>query len=252
MQLRGKLSLRTLIGLVLILGAIAAGAFWGGRMLLAEALNRLETLLAVSEATQVSETLQMVHNRLGVLNDYLLWVVMAAFGFLILLLWGVLSLAFSGPVKRWTASAGRASGKAAVEAPVQREEFVRDAEDTGLVLLSLLQKEGRFLDFLNEDLDGYEDHQIGAAVRSVHEGCNKAIRDHVRLAPVMDEAEGGIVRVEEPFDRASVKLTGNVKGRPPFQGTLRHPGWRVIQVSWPSVTSGHDASVVAPAEVEIE
>ena len=40
-------------------------------------------------------------------------------------------------------------------------------------LFAVLQREGRLLDFLQEDLSLYEDGQIGAAVRSIHENCKK-------------------------------------------------------------------------------
>src|SRR5262249_49424094 len=44
-------------------------------------------------------------------------------------------------------------------------------EEGALGLLGVLQQEGRLLDFLEEDLGGYSDEQIGAAARGIHEGC---------------------------------------------------------------------------------
>src|SRR6185295_12303890 len=42
--------------------------------------------------------------------------------------------------------------------------------DAALRLLGALQEEGRFVDFVEEDLGPYSDDQIGAAVRGIHEG----------------------------------------------------------------------------------
>src|SRR5688500_12565958 len=56
-------------------------------------------------------------------------------------------------------------------APVLREA----SPDAALQLLSLLQREGRFVDFIEEDVANYADAQIGAAARVVHEGCRKAL-----------------------------------------------------------------------------
>jgi hypothetical protein len=48
-----------------------------------------------------------------------------------------------------------------------------------------------------------------------------------------------------------VKLSGDVKGSPPFKGKLRHKGWRAKDVRLPTPVEGHDGSVLAPAEVEL-
>jgi hypothetical protein len=118
-------------------------------------------------------------------------------------------------------------------------------------LLALLQREGRLLDFLQEDVDGYSDAQIGAAVRDIHRGCKKALAEHLPLEPVLREAENAQVRVDAGFDPSRIRLVGNVVGEPPFTGALRHHGWRVAKVSLPSPSRATDPSVVAPAEVEL-
>src|SRR5689334_23353693 len=43
-----------------------------------------------------------------------------------------------------------------------------------LRLLALLQREGRLLDFLLEDIQSYPNEQIGVAVRDIHRSCHKA------------------------------------------------------------------------------
>lgn len=123
--------------------------------------------------------------------------------------------------------------------------------DAALQLLALFQREGRFVDFLEEDVSGFADADIGAAARVVHTGCRKALHDHVRLEPIRTEDEGAKVTLEEGFDAALVKLTGNVSGKGPFAGTLRHKGWRAASVTLPTAVEGHDPRILAQAEVEL-
>ncbi len=116
--------------------------------------------------------------------------------------------------------------------------------------LAVLQRDGRLIDFLMEDLTPYADAQIGAAVRDVHAGCRQALQRYVTLAPVLDGEEGAAITVEKGTDPALVKVVGNVVGQPPYRGVLRHRGWRVSRIELPeSPPSGR--LVIAPAEVEI-
>jgi hypothetical protein len=123
--------------------------------------------------------------------------------------------------------------------------------DSALVLLSLLQKEGRFVDFLQEDVSGYSDQEVGAAARVVHEGCQRVLREHLSIEPVRQEAEGSAVTLAKGFDPAAVRPTGNVVGEPPFTGSLVHRGWRAVDVRLPKVASSRDVRILAAAEVEL-
>jgi len=120
-----------------------------------------------------------------------------------------------------------------------------------LQLLSLLQREGRLVDFLTEDIAGAADADIGAAARVVHDGCMKALKEHVELEPIRSEEEGTKVTLQEGFDAQAVKLTGNVQGKAPYTGSLRHKGWRAKKISLPTAVSGHDAAILAQAELEL-
>jgi hypothetical protein len=132
----------------------------------------------------------------------------------------------------------------------KRAERDRASEASALQLLSLLQREGRLVDFLQQDIASFDDAEIGSAVRIVHEGCRKALREHADIVPVRDEEEGARVRLET-YDAAEVKLTGDVKGTGPFIGVLRHRGWRARRLSLPIAVEGYDAQVLAQAEVEL-
>jgi hypothetical protein len=121
-----------------------------------------------------------------------------------------------------------------------------------LRVLAVLQRDGRLVDFLEEDIDAYSDAQVGAAVRDVHRGCRKALRDYLTISPIIEAAEEHQVTVPPDFDPASIRLVGNVNGSPPFQGILKHPGWRVRSVHLPVLpVARDDSSILAPAEVEL-
>lgn len=126
------------------------------------------------------------------------------------------------------------------------------ADGPDLRILSLLQRDGRLVDFLQEEIDAYDDAQIGAAVRDIHRGCRKALKEYLVLEPVLNEGEDAEVTVPKDFDSGAIRLTGNVAGAPPFHGVLRHHGWRVASLNLPKLAGdANGASVVAPAEVEV-
>jgi hypothetical protein len=120
-----------------------------------------------------------------------------------------------------------------------------------LRMLILLQREGRLLDFLLEDVQAYPNEQIGAAVRDIHRQCQHALKEHLVLEPVMTQPEGSAVEVPAGFDPSAVRLTGNVTGQPPFRGTLTHHGWRVKDIKLAPPPEGQDEFVLQPAEVEL-
>ena len=122
---------------------------------------------------------------------------------------------------------------------------------SGLLLLGALQREGRFVDFLQQEVAGFSDEDIGAAARVVHTGCRKVVRQYLDLSPAVPGAEGGPMTVPAGFDAQRIRLTGNVSGRPPFKGTLTHHGWVAGHIRMPAISETIDPRVIAPAEVEL-
>jgi hypothetical protein len=120
-----------------------------------------------------------------------------------------------------------------------------------LRLLALLQREGRLLDFLLEDITAATDDQIGAGVRELHRKSQQVIKEHLTLEPVVAGQEEQMVDVPSGFDPSAIHLTGNVTGNPPFKGVLKHHGWRVKTYKLPGPPPGQDDLVVAAAEVEL-
>ena len=136
-------------------------------------------------------------------------------------------------------------------APAAPAPLRQATPDAALQLLALFQRDARLIDFTEEDLASYADADIGAAARIVHEGCRKVLREHFTIAPVRAEAEGSRISIDAGFDAGAIRLTGNVVGSAPFKGSLSHRGWRVTDVRLPKLASGHDAAVLAQAEVEL-
>lgn len=121
-----------------------------------------------------------------------------------------------------------------------------------LRILNLLQRDGRLIDFLEEEIDGYGDAQIGAAVRDIHRGCAKVLREYLSIKPIHTATEGASVVVDAGFNPAAIRLTGNVAGSPPFRGVLKHHGWKVESVRLPDTLPRAGADpVLSPAEIEI-
>ena len=142
---------------------------------------------------------------------------------------------------------------ASIDRPAERKVPIAQHHREGaLALLALLQREGRFVDFVRDSVDGASDADIGAAAREVHRGCRKVLDQHLSFEPVMPGEEEAKVTVPKGFDPAEVRLIGEAKGEPPFRGTLRHHGWRVVDAKLPQLAEGIDRSVIAPAEVELQ
>ena len=126
------------------------------------------------------------------------------------------------------------------------------ARSEALTLLSVLQREGRLVDFLKEPIAGYPDAQVGAAVRDIHRDCGAALDRIFAIRPVLDQADGSDVEVPTGFDAGRYQLAGNVAGQPPYRGKLRHGGWEATRVQLPHWNgTPAAANVLAPAEVEL-
>ena len=144
-----------------------------------------------------------------------------------------------------------APAKPATPAPPPPAAPVVRTSDGALQILAILQRDSRLIDFLMEDVSAYSDDQIGAAVRELHDQCRDAVARYVTLTPVIDGVEGTYAKAPAQ-DASMVKFVGNVPAKPPAGGTLRHKGWRAVKVELPNLPAKQDATIIAPAEIEIE
>ncbi len=138
-------------------------------------------------------------------------------------------------------------------APPQKPPAAKSpARSEALTLLAAMQREARFLDFMQESLDAYSDAQVGAVVRDVHRDCAALLNRLFAVHPAVPLEEGAETEVPAGFDPGRWRLTGNVTGEPPFHGRLVHAGWEATKCELPTWTGTPTAAkIIAPAEVEL-
>jgi hypothetical protein len=123
------------------------------------------------------------------------------------------------------------------------------AADGAVQILGILQRDARLVDFLMEDISGYSDDQVGAAVRDVQAQSRQSLDRYMKIQPVIDSVEGTYTKTEG-LAATAVKLIGNVPASGKAAGgLLRHRGWKADTVELPATAPG---SLLAPAELEIE
>lgn len=257
-----------------LINAVMVGLFFYiARQVLLGAHQWVDPFLA-ADGTSLPDGMKPVFTNLSQFiveaEHYLLPVFAGIGGGLTLVLWVLVLMQGRSLVDRAYREAGAAAGgptrgtspdrktppvEAGVteQAPATRQaQPISISPQPAVQMLGILQREGRLIDFLQEDLGLYEDGQIGAAVRNIHQGCKDALYSYVDLKPILDESEGNEVTVPMGFDARAIRLTGNVAGDPPFKGIIRHRGWRVAKIELPQATSEQKKDwVLAPAEVEI-
>ena len=188
---------------------------------------------------------------LPVVSTYTLPIAIAAFLVAILLL----ALAFAGRPKANSTSAP-APVAANVPSPVPvtvapPSSAANQAEGEIAAFLALLQEKGRLVDFLMEDVTTYDDAQVGAAARVIHQGCKEVLAEHFSITPVSVAEEGSPVTVPAGYAADEYRLIGKISGNPPFNGKLIHKGWRTDYVKLPRIAKSSRLPTIAPAEVEL-
>ena len=186
------------------------------------------------------------------LEQYFLIIGMPASFLLFVLLVALIRLIYR-PSRDQETVQGKGDSKPEGNRDLESEKARKKAREQRLFLhlISVLQREGRLIDFFAENLDSYEDAQIGAAVREIHATCRRVVEKRLFLKPVIQSMEGETVTIDPGFDPGTIKLVGNVSGEPPFTGVLRHRGWQAGRMEIPTFSGDQDAGVIAPAEVEV-
>jgi Domain of unknown function (DUF2760) len=143
--------------------------------------------------------------------------------------------------------------KAEIAKPMPFPAASNQAEAEIVSFLATLQGRGRLVDFLMEDITTYDDAQVGAAARVVHEGCRAALHEHFKIRSVRQENEGSSVTIPVGYAADEYRLIGNIRGAGPFSGTLVHRGWKTEEVKLPRIlrVDPDRLPTIAPAEVEL-
>lgn len=235
--------------MVICAAGVSAGIYFGGKSLASTFLaDEGQKLLD----QKISDGIALVPI---VLDRFFFWAIpIIVGGFLLFgwLLWLILGFSMTAVFKQ-TDEISQKEGKAKSSKKDFVDHKIEQERKRRLFLhsLSILQREGRLLDFFDEDLTLYADEQIGAAVRSVQEDCKKAIKKYIDPQPIIEAEEGESVTIESGFDVDAITLVGNVAGQPPFQGILKHRGWQAGKQDVPRLSDIQDSGILAPAEIEI-
>ena len=154
-----------------IIGALAVA---GGYLV-------VEKICDLNNGGNTDQMSEMISGWLAILDqgNSCYWAFPIVFVFFILLgilLWAALTASMRGVLEEEKTEGdgrkGQPKKKDFIDQKIERERRQR----LFLHSLSILQREGRLIDFFDEDLSRYEDAQIGAAVRSIQEDCKKAVK----------------------------------------------------------------------------
>ena len=121
----------------------------------------------------------------------------------------------------------------------------------GVFLLSLFQKQGRLVDFLQQDIASFSNAEVGEAARVVHDGCARVLGDYFTLEAIRAEEEGALVSVDTDYNLSEITLTGNLRGSAPYRGELLHHGWKICDQHPPEQLDPKARFIVQPAEIEV-
>jgi len=169
----------------------------------------------------------------------------------------VLALVFITAKSKTTGDPGQASATTPASAPAPLPvkpppPAENQAESEVVAFLALLQEKGRLVDFLMEDVTAYEDTEVGAAARVIHQGCRQVLQEYFKISPVSDAQEGTQITLPGGYATDQYRVVGKLAGEPPFTGTLLHKGWKTEFVKLPRIVSSSRLPSIAPAEVELK
>ncbi|HQL86510.1 MAG TPA: DUF2760 domain-containing protein [Lentisphaeria bacterium] len=150
------------------------------------------------------------------------------------------------------ATAAKPAPDAPTAKPAPDAPAAGSANEAAVYTLTLLQREARLVDFLQEDISPYSDEQVGAAVRKIHADCRRALDKYFHIEPIRREPEQSRLDVPEGFDARRLRVTGRSAGQPPFAATLIHRGWVAAKIDLPQRSQARDPQVICPAEVEVQ
>jgi hypothetical protein len=140
------------------------------------------------------------------------------------------------------------------EQPIALPAASNQAEAEIVSFLATFQERGRLIDFLMDDITTYDDAQVGAAARVVHQGCKAALQEHFEIRPIREEGEGSSVTIAASYPADEYRLIGKISGPGPFSGTLVHHGWKTDSVKLPRIVrvDPDRLPTIAPAEIELK
>lgn len=135
---------------------------------------------------------------------------------------------------------------------VEKKIVEKPLRSDALTLLAALQREARFIDFLQENIQPYDDAQIGVIVRDVHRGCAEVVKRMFNVQPLTEVPEGQKISLDAPVNPQVFQLIGKTPtSSDAVSGTVVHPGWKAESCNVPVWSGTEDAiRVIAPVEID--
>jgi len=250
-----KYSLFSLLSIILWIGVLAGASYYFADQLLCIMSGHIDQMENIKTKPEIEVSLNEIIRLLKDTKEYFLPLLINLFILTALIIWIFTRFTINWAVKSFekqlSLDDNLSKQKKDHSSEKAKKNKKQEDKSKSLLLLSLLQRQGRFIDFLEENLDDFSDEQIGSAVRNIHENCKKVVQKHLGPKSIIEQQEGDEVTIQKGFDTSQIKLIGNVSGEPPFKGILRHKGWRASRYEMPSISSARNPDIIAPAEVEI-
>jgi len=148
-------------------------------------------------------------------------------------------------------SAGRESNSRKTQ-PIHQPQ---PAQNSAITLLATLQRDARLIDLIQEDLDQYQDAQVGAAARPCLKQCRQSLDRILRIEKLIDANENDTVNVPATASAGRYRWIGESSSTDAtsietIPAKLIHPGWQAVSVELPQWNgNADDAQIIAPAQV---
>lgn len=126
----------------------------------------------------------------------------------------------------------------------------RAAQNPAITLLATLQREARLIDLIYENLDQYQDAQIGAAARPCLKQCRQSLDRILKIEKLVAAAENDVVTIPADAAAARYRWIGESPASQAATAKLVHPGWQAVEIELPQWSGKtDDAEIIAPAQV---
>lgn len=124
------------------------------------------------------------------------------------------------------------------------------AQNPAITLLATLQRDARLIDLIQENLDQYQDAQVGAAARPCLKQCRESLNRILKIEKLIDAKENDSVDVPASASAARYRWIGEDVSGGNGSAKLVHPGWQATSIELPQWNgSSEDSQVIAPAQV---
>lgn len=143
---------------------------------------------------------------------------------------------------------------AAEAAPAAPKNAPLPTQDSAITLLAALQRDARLIDLIHEDLQQYQDAQVGAAARPCLKQCRETLQRFFAIEKLANGNEGDTISIENQASSTRyrwVDQSGNSHSQSDAsQAKLVHAGWEASKSELPKWTGdSNDAMVIAPAQI---